>query len=126
MMNWAIYSYNANRNNYRIDNNESNTCIDPTIKSTNGFAEFISITELMMPMALSLMLSVIHSQIVATSSNNLSNADNHKMCPVHLHRKKRERRKRRKSVNSISNTLFFLSLIFLSWKETHYSFLFFL
>lgn len=111
MMNWAIYSYNVNRNNYRTDNNESDVCIDPVVKSTNGSAEFILMTELLMPMALSLMLSVIHSQIVATSSNNLSNSDNHEKGPVHLLRKKRERRKRRKSVISISN-------IFFSWKET--------
>lgn len=108
MMNWAIYSYNANRNNYRTtdNNNESDTCIDPTIKSTNGPTEFISITELLMPMALSLMLSVIHSQIFATSSNNLSTADNHKKGPVHQHRKKRERKKRRKSVISILRCYF--------------------
>lgn len=113
MLNWTIYSYNVNRNHYRADNNESDACIDPTIKSSNGSAEFISITELIMPMALSLMLSVIHSQIVATSSNNISTADNRIKGPVHPHRKKRERKKRRKSVISISNT-------FLSWKETFF------
>lgn len=113
MINWAIYSYNLNKipQPQPQSNNDSDTCIDPAFKTTAngggggdsgpGSNDFISITELIMPMCLSLMLSVIHSQIVATSSNNLSTADKHKKSPIHQHRKKRERRKRRKSVRII-------------------------
>lgn len=98
MMNWAIYSYNVNRSQNK-EANDSDTCnaiYQNEKQHVDG--DFISITELMMPMSLSLLLSLIHSQIVATSSGNLSATEKHKTGPIHQHRKKRERKKRKKSM----------------------------
>lgn len=58
-----------------------------------------------MPTLLSLLLSLIHSQIVATSAtSNLITADKHNKCQFQQHRKRRERerKKRRKSTRSRS------------------------
>lgn len=105
MVNWAIYSYNVNRGHSKA--NDSDTC-DAMYKQDRPSAsdsDSISITELLMPMSLSLLLSLIHSQIVATSSLNLSKADKGKKNPLQLHRKKRERRKRRKTPSRCKSTL---------------------
>lgn len=100
MLNWAIYSFNAHRSQSRT--NESDTCSANSQPDGKSLAiEFISVTELAVPMSLSLLLSLIHSQIVATSSANLVTPGAHKG-PVQSHRKKRERKKRRKSTRSRS------------------------
>lgn len=96
MLNWAIYSYNVNRPHTK--SNESDTCdINNRTNGKSSTNDFISITDLVVPMSLSLLLSLIHSQIVATSSANLSVSDKLSKGPVQQHRKKRERKKRRKS-----------------------------
>lgn len=103
MLNWAIYSYNVNKP--QINANDSDTCSanapNDDKSSTN---DFISVTDLVVPMSLSLLLSLIHSQIVATSaSSNLTAADKRSKGPIQQHRKKRERKKRRKSTRSRSS-----------------------
>lgn len=103
MLNWTIYTYNVNRSYTAL--NDSDTCdardrssssksSPPSSSPTN---EFISVTDLLVPMALSLLLSLIHSQIVATASSNLITADKHNKNQFQQHRKRRERKKRRKS-----------------------------
>lgn len=96
MINWAIYSYNVNRGHNKANDSDTCSAIYTSDKPSAGDNDSISITELLMPMSLSLLLSLIHSQIVATSSSNLSKSDAGKTNPLQLQRKKRERRKRRK------------------------------
>lgn len=101
MLNWAIFSYNVNKP--QTKSNDSDTCSANRPDDKLSANDFISITDLLVPMSLSLLLSLIHSQIVATSSTNLSTSDKHSKGPVHPHRKKRERKKRRKSTRSRSS-----------------------
>ncbi|XP_031641135.1 putative homeodomain transcription factor [Contarinia nasturtii] len=105
MLNWAIYSYNVNKSQSKL--NESNTYNANNQDDRISTNDFISITDLFVPMTLSLVLSLIHSQIVATSSTNLSKSDKLNKNPFQHNRKKRERKKRRKSTRSRStvNTL---------------------
>lgn len=105
MLNWAVYSYNVNRSQIKL--NESNTCSANNQDEKISNSDFISITDLFVPMTLSLLLSLIHSQIVATSSANLSKSDKLNQSPFQHNRRKRERKKRRKSTRSRStiNTL---------------------
>lgn len=101
MVNWAIYSYNVNKNVIKL--NDSDTC---STNDRNGKAssqdEFVSLNELLVPMILSLMLSLVHSQIVATSSTSVTTTGKQKTNPIQMHRKKRERKKRRKSARNRS------------------------
>ncbi|XP_055320501.1 protein phtf [Sitodiplosis mosellana] len=105
MLNWAIYSYNVNKPQSK--SNESDTCSANGSQDEKSTIDFISITDLVVPMSLSLLLSLIHSQIVATSTTNLSASDKLNKGPIQPNRKKRERKKRRKSTRSRSslNTL---------------------
>lgn len=99
MLNWAIYSYNVNKP--QIKSNESDTCsVNGNQDGKSSTNDFISIVDLVVPMSLSLLLSLIHSQIVATSSANLSASDRLNKGLIQPHRKKRERKKRRKSTRS--------------------------
>lgn len=101
MLNWAIYSYNVNKPQSKF--NESDTCSANNSDGKSSVNDFISITELAVPMCLSLLLSLIHSQIVATSSANVTTSGAHNKGPIQPHRKKRERKKRRKSTRSRSS-----------------------
>lgn len=106
MLNWAIYSYNVNKPQSK--SNESDTCsVNGNQDGKSTVNDFISITDLVVPMSLSLLLSLIHSQIVATSITSQSTSDRLNKGPIQLHRKKRERKKRRKStrLRSSLNTL---------------------
>lgn len=112
MLNWTIYSYNVNRSHAKL--NDSDTCdardggggsisSSSSTKSSSTVAnDFISITDLLVPMSLGLLLSLIHSQIVATASSNLITADKLNKCQFQQQRKRRERKKRRKSTRSRS------------------------
>lgn len=95
MFNWAVYSYNINRIN--TIKNDSDTCSDDDKKSD---VQFVSLTELLIPIALSLILSLIHSQIVATASSTLPSSEQRKRDIVQPNRKKRERKKRKKHIRS--------------------------
>uniref|UniRef100_A0A1I8P8U4 PHTF1/2 N-terminal domain-containing protein n=1 Tax=Stomoxys calcitrans TaxID=35570 RepID=A0A1I8P8U4_STOCA len=69
MVNWAVYTYNVKEgSSVHID---SKPPINQTIKYASDDKtetdRVISISELLIPMALSLLLSLIHSQIVATN-----------------------------------------------------------
>ncbi|XP_053684945.1 protein phtf isoform X2 [Sabethes cyaneus] len=80
MINLGIYSYNVNK------------------AGSNQEEHIVSITDFLIPLALSLLLSVIHSQIVATASNSGSLCHELKNCHLHSATKKRERvRKRRRA-----------------------------
>ncbi|XP_065090663.1 protein phtf isoform X3 [Ochlerotatus camptorhynchus] len=78
MINLGIYSYNVNKTD--ADQEE----------------HIVSISDFLIPMALSLLLSVIHSQIVATASNNNSLCLKMKKCHSHSTLKKRERIRRKR------------------------------
>lgn len=96
VFNWVVYTYNTRKID---DDNESSTC-----SSECGTGEsqehFVSLTELLVPLALSLALSLIHSQIVATASNNALSASKQRTYGSDVqqagNRKRRERRKRKK------------------------------
>lgn len=98
MFNWAVYSYNVHKVHDGNDN-ESSTCTSQGVDSESQ-QHFVSLTELLVPLALSLVLSFIHSQIVATASSNaLSAAKQRKYggdLPQAGGRKRRERRRRKK------------------------------
>ncbi|XP_055538024.1 protein phtf isoform X2 [Wyeomyia smithii] len=80
MVNLGIYSYNVNK------------------PGMNQEEHIVSITDFLIPLALSLLLSVIHSQIVATASNSGNLCHELKNCYLHSAMKKRERiRKRRRT-----------------------------
>ncbi|XP_058458625.1 protein phtf isoform X3 [Malaya genurostris] len=80
MINLGIYSYNVNKTGADQDEH------------------IVSITDFLIPLALSLLLSVIHSQIVATASNSNNLCHGLKKCHSHSTLKKRERiRKRRRA-----------------------------
>lgn len=62
------------------------------------FQHIVSIIEFIIPMALSLVLSIIHSQIVATAS--IKNESGNKRNPfLHSKKKKRERIRRKRKLN---------------------------
>ncbi|XP_061397395.1 protein phtf [Musca vetustissima] len=75
MINWAVYTCNVNRLEAAAALNVSDgismtTNITQTIANNDDKSEndhIVSISELLIPMALSLLLSLIHSQIVATN-----------------------------------------------------------
>lgn len=98
MFNWAVYTYNTRKINGGKHNDS------PTCSSECGTGEseehFVSLTELLVPLALSLALSLIHSQIVATASNNALSASKQRTYGSDVQqagsRKRRERRKRKK------------------------------
>ncbi|XP_058829601.1 protein phtf isoform X2 [Topomyia yanbarensis] len=80
MINLGIYSYNVNK------------------AGADREEHIVSITDFLIPLALSLLLSVIHSQIVATASNSNGLCRDMKKCHSHSTMKKRERiRKRRRA-----------------------------
>lgn len=101
MFNWAVYSYNVNKND-GCNDTESTKCSLECDKNGESQEHFVSLTELLVPLALSLALSLIHSQIVATASNNtLSASKQRKYGGDALQaggRKRRERRKRKKHI----------------------------
>lgn len=81
MFNWGVYSINVNRLGPDTDQDH-----------------IVSMSELLIPVALSLILSVIHSQIVATASN-VSKSEKQRQPQQQTggkHKRKRERVKRRK------------------------------
>ncbi|XP_029734764.2 protein phtf isoform X3 [Aedes albopictus] len=78
MINLGIYSYNVNKTG--ADQEE----------------HIVSMSDFLIPMALSLLLSVIHSQIVATGSHNNSLCLKMKKCRSHSTLKKRERIRRKR------------------------------
>lgn len=78
MINLGIYSYNVNKTG--ADQEE----------------HIVSMSEFLIPIALSLLLSVIHSQIVATGSHNNSLCMKMKKCQSHSTLKKRERIRRKR------------------------------
>lgn len=98
LVNWIIYSYNINKNRNQF--NHSNVCI---IKENTKPSQddYVSLNELLIPMSLSLMLSLVHSQIVSTSSTNSTATEKQKKTLIQsVHRKKRERKKRKKSMRN--------------------------
>lgn len=102
MLNWAIFSYNVNKP--QTKSNESDTCSANGEENRRSSAnDFVSISDLVVPMTLSLLLSLIHSQILATSSASLSPGDKLNKNPIQPNRKRRERKKRRKSTRSRSS-----------------------
>lgn len=78
MINLGIYSYNVNKTDADQEDH------------------IVSMSDFLIPMALSLLLSVIHSQIVATASNNNSLCLKMKKCHSHSTLKKRERIRRKR------------------------------
>lgn len=106
LFNWAVYSYNVHTSH---DGNDDDplTC-NAECDSDGSPEQFVSLTELLVPLALSLALSLIHSQIVATASNNAlptSKQRNYGSDQLHAGgRKRRERRKRKKCIR-IRSTL---------------------
>ncbi|XP_062543086.1 protein phtf isoform X3 [Armigeres subalbatus] len=78
MVNLGIYSYNVNKTG--PDQEE----------------HIVTMSDFLIPMALSLLLSVIHSQIVATASHNNSICLKMKKCRSHSTLKKRERIRRKR------------------------------
>uniref|UniRef100_A0A1L8DI46 Putative homeodomain transcription factor n=2 Tax=Nyssomyia neivai TaxID=330878 RepID=A0A1L8DI46_9DIPT len=79
MINWAVFSLNVNNRD-----------------TSSGNEHIVHISELVITMALSFMLSVIHSQIVATASSS-GNSDKRKRL-LHPKRKVRDRVRRKKKV----------------------------
>ncbi|XP_023302552.2 protein phtf [Lucilia cuprina] len=69
MINWAVYTFNVNRSELNDElvsiktNNTNNNAADKVTENEH----IVSISELLIPMVLSLFLSLIHSQIVATN-----------------------------------------------------------
>ncbi|XP_037806609.1 putative homeodomain transcription factor [Lucilia sericata] len=69
MINWAVYTFNVNRSESNDElisvktNNTNNNAADKVTENEH----IVSISELLIPMVLSLFLSLIHSQIVATN-----------------------------------------------------------
>ncbi|XP_055626477.1 protein phtf isoform X2 [Toxorhynchites rutilus septentrionalis] len=78
MVNLGIYSYNVNK------------------AGAEQEEHIVAISDFLIPMALSLLLSVIHSQIVATASNNSTLSHKVKKCHSHSTLKKRERIRRKR------------------------------
>lgn len=100
MFNWAVYSFNMNKVVQPLEEKDN-------VTSNGGSSEeehFVSFTELLIPMSLSLLLSMIHSQIVATASSTIS-SNKKKRLPQPAHRRKRERStKRRKKPARVRTT----------------------
>lgn len=94
MFNWGIYSYNINKA-VESENDVSTHFYTKKLNSINSFQHIVSISELLIPISLSLILSVIHSNIIATASSNGSN-DKRKGKLLGAKRKRKERVKRRK------------------------------
>lgn len=98
MFNWAVYSYNV----HKTDSENTTTCMNCEDNNNESQNHFVSLTDLLVPMALSLALSLMHSQIVATASSNaLTSSKQRKHSGDLLQpggRKRRERRKRKKHV----------------------------
>lgn len=92
MLNWAVYSYNVNHKMF--DRQTDNATLSVGDDLPNG-EHIVSFTELLIPMLLSLLLSMIHSQIVATASNSHSN-DKRQRALQPKHRRKRERSMKRR------------------------------
>ncbi|KAL1395339.1 hypothetical protein pipiens_011322, partial [Culex pipiens pipiens] len=78
MINLGIYSYNVNKTGADQEDH------------------IVSISDFLIPMALSFLLSVIHSQIVATASNTGGFCRQNKKCHSHSTLKKRERIRRKR------------------------------
>uniref|UniRef100_A0A1Q3FBD7 Putative homeodomain transcription factor n=2 Tax=Culex tarsalis TaxID=7177 RepID=A0A1Q3FBD7_CULTA len=78
MINLGIYSYNVNK------------------PGADQKDHIVSISDFLIPMALSFLLSVIHSQIVATASNTGGFCRQNKKCHSHSTLKKRERIRRKR------------------------------
>lgn len=101
MFNWAVYSYNVHKIHDGNDGESTATC---SLECDNSESQehFVSLTELLVPLALSLALSLIHSQIVATASNNALSASKQRKYGSDVlqagGRKRRERRKRKKHI----------------------------
>ncbi|XP_055601747.1 protein phtf isoform X4 [Uranotaenia lowii] len=86
MINLGIYSYNVNKNGAEEEEH------------------IVSVSEFLIPMALSLLLSVIHSQIVATASNNNIMCRKLKKCQSYSNLKKRERIRRKRRTRTTTTT----------------------
>lgn len=71
MINWAVYTFNVNRIEQSSDGvikiNVTETPTGTTADKLSDNEHIVSLSELFIPMALSLLLSLIHSQIVATN-----------------------------------------------------------
>lgn len=78
MVNLGIYSYNVNK------------------AGAEQEEHIVAISDFLIPMALSLLLSVIHSQIVATAPNSSTLCHKMKKCHSHSTLKKRERIRRKR------------------------------
>ncbi|XP_055687758.1 protein phtf isoform X2 [Lutzomyia longipalpis] len=84
MMNWAVFSLNMNN------------------RGNSGSENIVHVSELVITMALSFMLSVIHSQIVATASSSGSGDKRKRL--LHPKRKVRDRIRRKKKIARVRLT----------------------
>uniref|UniRef100_A0A1B0CWJ2 PHTF1/2 N-terminal domain-containing protein n=2 Tax=Lutzomyia longipalpis TaxID=7200 RepID=A0A1B0CWJ2_LUTLO len=84
MMNWAVFSLNINN------------------RGNSGSENIVHVSELVITMALSFMLSVIHSQIVATASSSGSGDKRKRL--LHPKRKVRDRIRRKKKIARVRLT----------------------
>ncbi|XP_037043211.1 putative homeodomain transcription factor [Bradysia coprophila] len=80
LFNWGIYSYNIHRTDFEAEH-------------------IVSITDLIIPNALSLLLSIIHSQIVATACTRSTN--NKGKPSLHPRKTKRGRDRRRRKLTRV-------------------------
>lgn len=112
MFNWAVYSYNVRRSATATTTTNSAGAPNqlPSLMENNSAItgdvideHIVSFMDLLIPMSLSLLLSMIHSQIVATSSNNLATDKRKRALPPKQRRKRERSVKRRKKLNRIRN-----------------------
>lgn len=85
---WGVYSYNINRHETSGDSNT-----DDTQSPTQPQPHIVATIDLIIPMALSLVMSMIHSQIVATASiPSAADASATKRNPLQASAKRHRRR----------------------------------
>lgn len=99
LFNWAVYSYNVNKvvrpAAARVPDGGNAIVVD------RKDDQIVSYTDLLIPFCLSLVLSMIHSQIVATASSTTHSTDQRQRLMQPKHRRRRERsQKRRKKLRS--------------------------
>lgn len=106
LLSWAVFSYNASRHVPA----EPGTCAPDGADTGDDTSSehFVSVAELLVPISLSLALSLIHSQIVATASNLAGSSKRRKRITdvMKASRKKCERRLRKKSCRTRSSLNF--------------------
>lgn len=105
MFNLTVFSYNI----YRIVPDTITCSIDSDENNDETTSDYlVSITDFLVPISLSLILSLMHSQIVATASNAVGASKQHKRLTdiMKPNRKKCERRLRRKSSRTRSSLNF--------------------